>query len=185
MVKSFKYEKDYFNGTGYEKYGDFPYHIMRAEKLVRITQPKSVLDIGCAYGFIVKYLLDMGIFAIGMDVSRYAETQANKVIPNHFIRWDLRNPLPFPDNSFDVLYCEGVLEHIEEKYIEGIMKEFGRVAIKRYIQVSFDNHKDVEKEYGHILIKPYSWWVERIPIDTWLFLSEGATDTAMAWFYKG
>ena len=187
------YEKIYFEGegresyqgAGYDTYCDFPAHEERVSKLISITHPISVLDVGCAYGFIVRKLLDRGIYAVGMDISKWCERKARKIIPHNFIRHDIRQPLPFREKEFDVLYCEGVLEHIEEDKIEGIMKEFDRVALRRYIQVSFAHHKDVEKDYGHICIKEGYWWFEKVPFFTWVFLGDTGTEGDHMWFYKG
>ena len=45
-----------------------------AKALVRVLKPQSqkVLEIGCAKGFLVKAFQDMGIDAIGIDISSYA-----------------------------------------------------------------------------------------------------------------
>jgi ubiquinone/menaquinone biosynthesis C-methylase UbiE len=94
-------------------------------------------------------------------------------------------PYPFRDKEFDVLYCEGVLEHIEEEHIIPIMREFERVSLRRLIQVSFAEHKDVEKEQGHITIKDANWWLSVIPVNTWLAAQEAATENTGIWLYKG
>ena len=180
-----EYEREYFEGGTYYNYADFSAHDARVDKLISITDPMSVLDVGCAYGYIVQKLLHRRIFAMGIDISKWAAEKAKEVIPHNFIRHDMREPLPFADKEFDVIYCEGVLEHIEEEKIEAIMKEFDRVALRRYIQVSFAHHKDVEKEYGHICLKPADWWFERVPPYTWVFLGETGTEGDHMWFYKG
>jgi len=183
-----EYEQSYFeagkDGKGYELYGNFEAHLIRATHIVEMFNPTSVLDCGCAYGYIVRYLLDKGISAFGIDISRWCEEKAKTIIPHNFMRHDIRKPLPFPDMSFDLLYCEGVLEHIEEKYIDDIMKEFGRVAKRRLFQIALEEHKDVGKEVGHQCIKPHSWWANKMPMRTFLAL-HASSDTNMFWIYKG
>jgi len=153
-------------------------------KIISISHPKSVLDVGCAYGYIVKRLRDKGIYAIGMDISEWCSRQ--RIIPDYYVRHDMRVvPYPFKDKEFDLLYCEGVLEHIGEEYIEGIMKEFERVSERRLLQLSFDWHKNVEIEPGHINVKHHDWWFERVPLNTWLALDECATERCNKWLYKG
>lgn len=184
-IKTHTYGKDYFNGEGYDFYADFPAHRLRAEKLVAVTNPRDVLDVGCAYGYIVYYLLRMHVYAFGIDISTYAEEMAKNIIPGHFLWHDARQPLPFPDKSFDVIYCEGMLEHIEEECIEKIMAEFDRVAYRRYLQVSFAHHPNVEKEYGHVCIKDINWWIDKIPPHTYLAMGGTGTEENNNWFYKG
>jgi len=179
-----EYEEEYFNGKGYYNYGNFPQHQVRAEKLINIAKPKSVLDVGCAFGYIVMYLVFFGIPAMGCDISKYAQQKAKEIIPDRFVlcpAWDLK----FPDKCFDLIYCEGVLEHIPEDKIEKVFSEFVRVADRYYLQISFSNHKDVEKEYGHVLLKDHNWWFNRMPLNSWLAYGESGTESNFMWLYKG
>ena len=94
-----QYGESYFNGGVYDEYKDFPAHQKRVEKLIRIARPQSVLDVGCAYGYIVKQLLDKGIPAWGCDISEYAEKRAKEIIPGRVKRcpcWEL----PYEPHSF-------------------------------------------------------------------------------------
>lgn len=188
MVET-EYEKEYFesgvkNFEGYDHYFDFPAHELRVDHIIEMFHPRSVLDAGCAYGYIVRRLLDKGIYAFGFDISHYAEEKAKGIIPHNFLRHDVREPLPFKDLEFDLLYCEGVLEHIDEKHIEPIMNEFARVAKYRLLQVALAEHPKVEKEKGHINVHNHAWWVNRMPMRTYLAL-QAATDTNYFWIYRG
>ena len=183
---SVEYEEDYFNKTGYELgYQDYPAHIGRVLRMMIMANPKSVLDVGCAYGYIVQKLRALGVYAVGCDVSRYAGLRSREVIPGCFIRADLRRGLPFKNNSFDLLYCEGVLEHIEEEYIDYIMAEFERVAFERILQVGLEEHPNSSESEGHVCLHEHGWWYEKMPMQTWLALQPVATEANEAWLYKG
>lgn len=189
-MHNIEYEKDYFTKTGYEGYQDYPLNTDRVKKIIEMANPKSVLDVGCAYGYIVKRLLEKGIYAIGMDISRWCEEQ--KIIPNHFIRHDLRNcPYPFKEKEFDLLYCEGVLEHIGEEYIEAIMAEFERVSKERILALTFDWHVqssphsfESAEAPGHICLKSHNWWFKVMPRHTWLFYPATGIQDSNIWLYK-
>ena len=183
-MNSVKYEAEYFTQTPYHPYQDWPHHAKRVDKIIKLCNPESVLDVGCAYGFIVKRLIDKGVVAFGCDISRYAEKQSHKIIPGKFVRCDIRKGLPFKDKEFDLIYCEGMLEHIEEKYIDGIMSEFDRVANKRMMAISLSEHPNSLKEPGHICVKPAGWWVERMPYNTLLFLPPFGTEDDGDWVLK-
>ena len=190
IIPKIEYEKDYFTKTGYEGYQDYPLNEIRTQKIIDMTHPKSVLDVGCAYGYIVKRLLGKGVHAIGMDISHWAEKQ--NVIPNHFVRHDIREiPYPFKDKEFDTLYCEGVLEHIGDKYIEKIMAEFDRISHERILALTFDWHVKVSpynsnnaKAPGHINLHNQNWWFEKMPKQTWLFLPPTGIQDSNLWLYK-
>ncbi len=179
-----EYEKEYFTLKPYNPYFDFPAHKARVSKLIAITRPLSVLDVGCAYGYIVRHLVDSGIPAMGCDVSEWCRGKAESIIPGRFRKtpaWDLSC---FGSKEFDVLYCEGVLEHIPVKKIEQLFQEFARVAQRFYLQVSFSNAKGFYREPGHICCHDPQWWIERMPAYTWLGLDDCGTDKCQLWWYK-
>jgi 2-polyprenyl-3-methyl-5-hydroxy-6-metoxy-1,4-benzoquinol methylase len=49
---------------------------------------KKVLVVGCAYGFLVQYLISLGVDAYGMDISSYAVSQSP--VPDKLIVGDVR-----------------------------------------------------------------------------------------------
>ena len=65
-----------------------------------------VLDFGCGDGHIVKELADLGVDAYGVDIDRVALAKGGE-------RCLYANGrLPFPDNHFDFIYANQVLEHV-------------------------------------------------------------------------
>ena len=179
------YEQEYFTSEGYDEYYDFPAHVIRVDRIISMTNPRSVLDIGCAYGYIVRRLLDRGVYAVGLDISKWCEVQAKRIIPGHFIRHDLTKPLPFNDKVFDLLYCVGVLEHISESEIDRIMFEFERVARQRMFQIAFPSYPDASKTSGHICLHNPEWWINRMPFQSWLFAEDRGIENGCLWYYKG
>ena len=180
------YDEAYFTKSVYQGYRDYDAHKQRVEKIISLAHPQRVLDAGCAYGFIVRRLLDKGIYAVGMDVSEWAGKMAKDIIPHNFVCHDMRKtPYPFRDKEFDVVYCEGVLEHIEEEYIAGIMREFARIGHETIIQVAFECHQGAKDTPGHLTLHDNGWWMSVIPDGTWLAWQECDTGNCQVWLYKG
>lgn len=179
-----EYEKEYFTINPYHPYGNYECYEQRANKLVTITHPRNVLDVGCAYGYIVMYLVNKGIPAMGCDISEWCRQQAESVIPDRFrkcLAWDL---FPFQDKSFDLIYCEGVLEHIPEDKIDRVFQEFRRVANRFYIQISFSSHKGFGDEPGHQTCHEAAWWGNKMPPYTLMALDECGTQDCINWLFK-
>ena len=62
-----------YNGSSYGRTPEWLKFFDRiSENIIKTLQPKSVLDVGCAYGLLVETLRDRGIEAFGMDISEYA-----------------------------------------------------------------------------------------------------------------
>jgi SAM-dependent methyltransferase len=86
--------------------------------LRKYTKPGDLaLDLGCGDGRNLPKLLDAGLRAIGTDYSilrlgRAAEGRVGTTYDFLFMA-DAKN-LPIPAGSFDVVYCDQVLEHIPD-----------------------------------------------------------------------
>ncbi len=83
---------------------------------------KSVLDIGCGFGQIGRFIKSLGANVIGIDVIPEAVEEANKVFPAVTGRVER---IPFPDDSFDIVVCSMVLMLIEN--VEMAISEIARV----------------------------------------------------------
>ncbi len=115
------YDEEYFSTRSRP-----PMWIRRAEFIIEKFNPKTVLDIGCAYGELVKGLDDRGIEAYGVDGSEYAINNSNSSIKSKLYKVNLNSDqLPFEDKKFDVVGSFYSVEHIHD--IDFFTKELHRV----------------------------------------------------------
>jgi 2-polyprenyl-3-methyl-5-hydroxy-6-metoxy-1,4-benzoquinol methylase len=104
--------------------------------LVEAVGAERILDAGCGEGFVVSYLLQEndGLIITGMDCSLDAIEMARQMVPLvlskveggvFFDVGDLRE-MPYSDDSFDLVMCLEVLEHLPDPH-RGL-RELGRVT---------------------------------------------------------
>lgn len=80
-----------------------------ADRIVHDLRPASVLDAGCAMGFLVEALRKRGVEAYGIDVSEYAISQVHESARDYCSVASLTEPL---SRRYDLITCIEVVEHI-------------------------------------------------------------------------
>lgn len=110
--------------------------LQRVYALLEHAQPQSVLDAGCGEGFVTRFLAQQNpdLRLTGMDLSPDAVAYAQE----HFgdlatFRTGSLYKLPFSDNSFDVVLCSEVLEHLDDT--DRAIAELKRVA-RRHVLIT-------------------------------------------------
>lgn len=99
---------------------------------------KSVLDVGCGEGFTLatlkkeKFLQKLE----GVDSVKESISMGKKLHPDIMMKLGDIYDLEYKDNSFDILLCTEVLEHLQNPH--AALKELLRVS-KRYVLVTVPN----------------------------------------------
>lgn len=116
------YTKDYFSGKnsffwrfGYGKFASFYFDNMFKPlfKYINKFRGGNVLDVGCAYGFMLQRFPD-SFKKFGIDVSEYAINTAKKSLPSAAYNvGSAENKLPFKKDFFDIILFNDVIEHLE------------------------------------------------------------------------
>ena len=106
--------------------------------LIKPLKAESILDAGCGEGFTINKLKENGIGKKieGMEYSKEAISFGKKLFPHLTIKQGSVYDLPYKDNSFDLIICTEVLEHLE--YPIRALKEMLRVS-KKYLVISIPN----------------------------------------------
>jgi SAM-dependent methyltransferase len=106
-------------------YAPFFRRFMRAH-FSGLSAGSPLLEIGCGDASFTKDLLVYSNHVTGLDISP-AQVEANrKKLPSiNFLSHDLALPLPFPDASFQGIWCSEVLEHLFDPAL--VLRETARI----------------------------------------------------------
>jgi SAM-dependent methyltransferase len=115
--------------SGYERYDRDSSNANVAAYLVwRWFEVTRTLDVGCATGFVVEALREVGIDASGVDVSQYAVERAAEGARGHIAYGDLTRRLHVPDRSYDLVTVLETLEHLPPSAVHHAVEELRRVT---------------------------------------------------------
>ncbi len=163
LMPGHPYDKHYYD-TYHTDTGPVPYVRERgpwlrlfrsmAEYIDLTIKPKTVLDAGCAKGFLVEALRDRGIEAFGIDISEYAISEVRPDVRAYCRVGSLVMPL---SERYDLITCIEVLEHMTE---EEITRAIANIC-KSTNDVLFSSSPDDFDEPTHVTVRPRSFWVER------------------------
>lgn len=154
-----KFGKEFFDGERSHGYGGFSYHsrfwspvIPTFQEKYQLTNDSSLLDVGCAKGFMLhdfKQALPE-ITVAGVDVSEYAiEHSMESVRPD--LQVANATSLPFADNSFDLVISINTIHNLEKNHLKQALKEIQRVS----------------KKHSFITVDAYHNEEEKILMDAW------------------
>lgn len=123
-----------------------------ANHIVRDIQPKSVLDAGCALGFLVEELRKKDVEAFGVDVSEFAIENVHTDIKPYCWQGTITDPFP---QEYDLIVTIEVLEHMS--------REQGEKAVANLCSYSddilFSSSPFDYKEATHFNVQPPEYWV--------------------------
>lgn len=108
--------------------------------------PRNILDVGCASGWFLSELKEefKKADAFGIDVYGKAIDYGKKKYKNVSLRKADAHKIPFQSNTFDIIVCCEVLEHVENP--DQVIKEMKRVLGRNGVLV-------VEIDTGNWLFK--------------------------------
>jgi ubiquinone/menaquinone biosynthesis C-methylase UbiE len=149
-----QYGKEFFDGDRLYGYGGFSYQsrfwqpvIPDLQKHFGLTQASSLLDVGCAKGFMLFDLIQLipGIKVKGIDISDYAIEHAKEEV-KHCLDVGNAVELPYDDNSFDVVTSINTVHNLDKEECAIALQEIMRVSRgKAFITVDAYRN-DEEKE---------------------------------------
>jgi len=140
---------------------------------------RSVLDVGCGEGHAVAFFNRQGVYAHGIDGLPRNVERAVFPIALHDLK---AGPYTMP---VDLVLCVEVAEHIEERYVESLIKTLanGRIIAMTHCLPGVDGG------YHHVNLKPKEYWVKHVEqmvytlaTDNDLYRTIATDETGMKYF---
>jgi len=180
MNKKDFYDKDYYeNGilsgkSCYVNYRWMPEMTIKMAnsiaKYLGLSSDDTVLDYGCAKGYVVKSLRILGIKAFGCDISKYAIESVDADVKEYC--YLLQDAIFEVNRKYDWLLTKDVLEHMSESDIDKLLDQsIGKVRNMFHVIPLGEDGKFVVPEYhddpSHIQIQSREWWIEKFKEHGW------------------
>lgn len=169
MDSSNQYDADYFlrgkqSGKSlYENYRWLPDltipMVSRMIAYLGIKPEDTILDFGCARGYIVRAFREMGYNAWGYDISKWAIENADKEAAMYLYR----DEIELCNCRFSWVIAKDVLEHVLElSSTIDMLRNITRKGIFAVVPLAHGSKYDVreyEEDITHIHRRPLQWWV--------------------------
>lgn len=148
-----RFGREFFDGDRRVGYGGFGYMPRFWQPVIPtfqshwgLTAESSVLDVGCAKGFMMHDMAALipGITVKGIDVSDYAIGQAIEDMRPHVQVADARS-LPFADHSFDIVISINTIHNLDREDCAQALREISRVSSKGAF-ITVDAYRDDEEK---------------------------------------
>ncbi len=150
------YTKENLNRYDYS-YTDFAPNALEISRL----GIRTYFEIGCACGYLMEELIDLGIKVKGWDISEYIVNQASPRVRPFIEIKSIDEIYSVPDKSFDLVHVSTVLGYQRLNKLDYFLKQIKRIA-KRYVIIYCGTPEDAPEEIAIRKInKPDEWWNRR------------------------
>ena len=169
-----QFGREFFDGDRRVGYGGFTYDprfwqpvVPTFQKHYGLTDESSLLDVGCAKGFMLKDFAEAipGMTVAGIDVSDYAIANAVEGM-EHLVQVADARDLPFEDDSFDLVVSINTIHNFERGGVIQALREIQRVSRKCSFVV-LDAYRDEEERHRieawnltALTVLPTDGWIE-------------------------
>jgi 2-polyprenyl-3-methyl-5-hydroxy-6-metoxy-1,4-benzoquinol methylase len=151
--------------SAYENYRWMPERTIReASSIINNIKFDTVLDYGCAKGFMVYALRLLGKEAYGADVSQYAVENCHPKVKDYLQVIENTEQLT---GGWDLIIAKDVLEHIPKDIIPSVLHELRRRCKTLFVAVPLGDGKryrirEYEMDVTHVVREPEEWWLTTI-----------------------
>ena len=127
-----------------------------SDDIITQLNPQSVMDVGCAKGFLVTLLRDKGKNAYGIEVSEYALSNVRADIKKYCKLISILSNKDIEKlGKYDLVTCIEVLEHLPKDFAENAISNLVKLGDK----ILFSSTPDDHEEKSHVNVQPPEYWI--------------------------
>lgn len=166
-----QYGLDYFDNPehilgyhGYKYDGRYAKAVAQIVDHYKLAPGMSILEIGCAKGFVLLEFLKFGIKVFGLDYSEYAIRNSHPSVKKFIVRGDSRI-MPFKNKQFDFIIAKEILPHLSMENLLSTLIECKRLShnSKYFFEIqcgTTPKELNYMKQWDrtHQTVKTPEWW---------------------------
>ena len=135
------------------------------KEIINKVKGNSAVDLGCGIGQDTKWLIDNGFDVISCDISNIALEKLKEFIPeSKTLQIDMREPLPFKDNSIYLVNADLSIHYFSMKDTIKIFNEINRILTPNGIligRVNSDKNERYIREETKVIEDNYYYDFEK------------------------
>ena len=139
------YDAEYFTGEWRAEGNNYSLETRRQIEaknpllIKEVFQPRTVLDLGCGPGALMHLLWEIGVEADGIDFAESSLGLATPEVRDRIVIGEVTDPTLKPANSYDLVICREVLEHLTVLQVRQAVANMVRMT-SRFIYVTTRFH---------------------------------------------
>jgi SAM-dependent methyltransferase len=139
------YDAEYFTGEWRAEGNNYSLETRRQIEaknpslIKEVFEPRTVLDLGCGPGALMHLLWEIGVEADGVDFAESSLGLATPEVRDRIVIGEVTDPRLKPANSYDLVICREVLEHLTVLQVRQAVANMVRMT-SRFIYVTTRFH---------------------------------------------
>lgn len=136
----------------------------RIIEVMEIGKNDTIVDFGCAKGYVVKAFRELKYKAWGCDLSEYAISKADRHVAPYLTLIEQSAPFPY-DAVVDYCISKDVFEHIPEDHLKILLSQMAQKCRRLFVVVPLGRNgsyiiEDYENDATHIIREELDWWAQ-------------------------
>jgi 2-polyprenyl-3-methyl-5-hydroxy-6-metoxy-1,4-benzoquinol methylase len=135
-VTSGHYDTEYFTGNWRDEGNNYSLETRRQIEaknpalIKEVFQPTKALDLGCGPGALMHLLYEIGVNVDGIDFAESSKELATPEVQQRIVIGHVTDPTLKPANSYDLVICREVLEHLTVLQVHQAVTNMVRMTSK-------------------------------------------------------